>query len=197
MIKKLLFTLFIVQGISQFLHSQDSLLYKTFPVKNGRIMYEKFISVDSVSKDELFKRGKDWALRIYKAQNDTNQIEDKDKGVLAYKGFVTVLFNEPNRRIAAEWNCWQTIKISCRDNKATIVITDLEQRAPSGYGTITSVKIEGMKSKTDSLPRSVFFGKKNKERYWKTELVSLREIDTKIRALIASLEKSLKTNKPD
>lgn len=197
MFKKLLFTLIMIPGMNQFLQAQDPLLYGIFPVNNGKIMYEKNVSIDSVSKDELFKRGRDWALRTYKAQKDTNQIEDKEQGLLTYKGFVTVLFTEPARRVAAEWNCWHTIKILCSDNKTKIIITDLEQRAPSGYGTITSVKIEGIKSKTDSLPKSVFFGKNNKARYWKTELVSLREIDSKIKALIASLEKSLKSDKPD
>ncbi len=197
MIIKSLCTLFVILGVSQFLQAQDSLLYGIFPVNEGRIMYEKTISVDSVHKDELFKRSRAWALNIYKAQKDTSQIEDKDRGLLSYKGFVTVLFNEPGKHIAAEWNCWQNIRISCEDSKAKIIITDLEQRAPSGYGTITSVKIEKIKSKTDSLPKAVFFGKMNKERYWKTELVTLRYIDTKIKALIASFERSLKPVKSD
>lgn len=194
MINKLLFTLIMILGMNQVLQAQDSLLYGIFPVNNGKIMYEKNVPVDSVSKDELFKRGRDWAHKMYKAQKDTNQIEDKEQGLLTYNGFVTVLFNEPARRVAAEWNCWHTIKIICSDNKAKIIITDLEQRAPSGYGTITSVKIEKIKSKTDSLPKSVFFGRNNKVRYWKTELVSLREIDNKLKTLIASLEKSLKSD---
>lgn len=192
MIKKSLGILFALLVISQFLQAQDSLLYGIFPMYDGRIVYQKIISVDSESKDELFRKGRDWAAKFYKVETDTSQIENKVEGLLVYKGFVTVLFDEPGRRIAAEWRCMQIVKILCEDNKATISITDLEQKAPSGYGTLTAVKIEGLKSKTDSLPKSVFFGKNSREKYWKSSIVTLKEIDTKMKALIASLEKSLK-----
>ena len=197
MIKRLLFTFHVIFWMSQFLQAQHALLYGIFPVSNGRIIYEKTISVDSVSKDELFKRGKDWAATVYKAQKDTSQVENQEQGILVYKGFVTASFTKPKTSVAADWYCWQTINIVCSNNKAKITITDLEQRSPSGYASINIVKIEDVKNKTDSLPKSAFFGKNNKERYWKTELVTLKEIDNKIKALIASLEKALKLNKAD
>ena len=186
----------MILGMSQVLQAQDSLLYGVFPVKEGRITYQKIIPVDSVSNSELIRRGREWAVNIYKAKNDTSQIEDKDQGLLTYKGSVTVLFHEPGRRIAAEWNCGQTITLTCRDNKAAIIISDFEQRAPSGYGTITSARMEKMKAKTDSLPNSVFFGKNNKKKYWEAELTACKDLDNKIKTLIASLELSLKAHKP-
>lgn len=195
MIKQLLFTFYLALGMSQFLPAQDTLMYGIFPVNNGRIIYEKNISADSVSKDELFKRSRAWAATIYKAQKDTSQMENQDQGVLVYKGFVTASFTEPKTRVAADWYCWQTIKIVCNDNKVEVTITDLEQRSPSGYASINSVKIEKLKNKTDSLPKSAFFGRNSKERYWKMELTTLREIDNKIKTLISSLEKELKANK--
>ncbi|MEO5996853.1 MAG: DUF4468 domain-containing protein [Chitinophagaceae bacterium] len=192
MIKQLLFTLYLALGMSPFLQAQDTLMYGIFPVSNGRIIYEKTIAVDSVPKDELFKRSKEWAANVYKAQKDTGQIENQDQGILVYNGFVTASFTEPKTRVAADWYCWQTINIVCAENKAKLTITDLEQRSPSGYGSINIVKIEEMKNRTDSIPKSAFFGKNNKARYWKTELVTLKEVDHKIKALIESLEESLK-----
>ena len=197
MIKQMIFSLLVLMEMSLQLHAQHSLLYGIFPVKDGKIIYEKVVPVDSVNKDELFKRSQVWASNAYKTQKDTNQTEDKVLGSLIYKRYITVLFPEPVSKVAVEWNCLHTIKIFCKDNIATIIITDLEQRAPSGYGTITSVRMEALKRKTDSLPKSVFFDKNSRANYWKSELLTLRKIDNKIKTLIASFEKSLKYDKPD
>jgi len=196
MIRKIIFSILVLMEISLQLQAQHTLLYGIFPVKKGRIIYEKVVPVDSANKDELFKRSQLWASNAYKTQKDTNQTEDKILGSLIYKRYLTVLFPEPVSKVAVEWNCLHTIKIFCKDNAATITITDLEQRAPSGYGTITSVRMEALKRKTDSLPKSVFFGKNSRANYWKSELLTLREIDNKIKTLITSFEKSLKDDKP-
>ena len=174
--------------------SEDSLLYKTFPLKGAKIVYEKHITIDSISKEDLLLRAKEWMTNNVK---DTNQVEDKEAGRLNSKGSVVVMFKEPDKKVAAEWNCNYMLQLTCQDNEVTAILTDLEQATPSGYGSLNIVKVEALKNKTDSLPPSVFFGKNNKERYWNAELVALKEIDHQIKTQLASLETALRQGKKE
>lgn len=58
----------------------------TLPVKNGGVYYEKVYNVDSVSKDDLFNRGRIWAVDYFNSAKDVLQIQDKNEGQLTGKG---------------------------------------------------------------------------------------------------------------
>ena len=50
------------------------------------------MTVDSTSKNTLFSRAKNWAISEYNSQKDALQVDDKEGGMLAYKGYFTNLF---------------------------------------------------------------------------------------------------------
>jgi hypothetical protein len=124
--------------------AQDSLLYGFLPMKEGKVTYEKVITVDSALKNDLYNRGKSWALTYYNSQKDALQADDKDAGVLAYKGFFEESFEPPplgKMKIpSVTWQYWETIKVLVKDGKAKIAVSNISIKQS---GTLdTSIPIE-------------------------------------------------------
>src|SRR5258708_24434780 len=120
------FVLFFVPSVS---FTQDSLFHGVFPKKENRVSYEVVITIDSTSKNTLFSRAKNWAINQYNSQKDALQIDDKEAGILAYKGYFSNLFEWPSRMGISpkeEWEYWETFKILFKDNRAKIIITDFK-----------------------------------------------------------------------
>lgn len=80
------------------------------PVKNGRVFYEKTIQFPSVSKQDLFLRGRMWAVNIFKDAKEVLQISDKKVGQLTGKGLF-YLFNDRYHPVDFTFN------IQYKDNK--------------------------------------------------------------------------------
>ena len=178
------------------LNAQDSLLYGIFPLKSGAILYDRNFSATAVNKSQLLPKLKEWASREFKTNMDTIRVNEVGS-VFLFNTYIISLFNEPATNVALQWQCWQTIKITFTESTANIIITNLELKAPSGYGTVTVTKVEDMKNQLDSLPNSSFFGKNNRERYWQTQLVTFKNIDKKIHDVILSFERYFNLKKTD
>jgi hypothetical protein len=111
--------------------SQDSTVALIFPVKEGRVYYEKIFNIDSTSKDELFKRAKLWAISTFNSQKDALQAEDKEIGFLVYDGFFAVPFNEPyvkngDPQTKSSINYIFNFKIYVKENKSKVVLADVQ-----------------------------------------------------------------------
>src|SRR5438477_1445008 len=109
--------------------SKDSLFQGIFPRKDDKVLYEIVVTVDSTSKNTLFSRAKNWAISEYNSQKDALQVDDKEGGMLAYKGYFTNLFEWPPRMGISpkeEWQYWETFKILFKENKVKISITDFK-----------------------------------------------------------------------
>jgi hypothetical protein len=107
-----------------------------FPLKDGKVYYEKIIQVDSVDQSLLHNRAKAWALSYFRSQKDALQTEDKESGILVYKGFYTLAFKGAkikNIETIYEWKVWSTYTILTKDGKAKIINTDVLIDA-EGYG---------------------------------------------------------------
>lgn len=108
---------------------QDTLLYDAFPLIGGKVNYTRVFEVDSVKKNQLFTKIKDWAVNSYKSQKATLQAEDKEAGYIAYKGYLSttliyaggILKGKPYKV-----DVHHTLKFYIKDGKVKIVFTDLE-----------------------------------------------------------------------
>jgi hypothetical protein len=133
--KKLLIGLFLIPAICK---AQDSLLYHVFPLKDGIITYEKIIEIPGVSKDDLYNRAKSWALPFYSSQKDALQTDDKEAGLLAYKGFFSQIFFPPRvMGVKVEYDnreYWEIVKILVKDGKAKIVVSNIHVEVDSKGG---------------------------------------------------------------
>lgn len=64
-------------------------------IKDSAITYSKVIQVDSVNKDMLFQKGRQWFNDAFKSSKDVLQINDKESGELAGKGFMNIPYKYP------------------------------------------------------------------------------------------------------
>ena len=56
--------------------------------KNEPISYTEVVTIDSVSKDELYIRARNWVNDAFRSAKDVIQISDKETGELAGKGLL-------------------------------------------------------------------------------------------------------------
>ena len=62
---------------------------KTFPFQGGKVVYESVFVYDSLTKDQLHFRIKEWATSNFNSQKAALQVDDKEIGFLAY----TLIYN--------------------------------------------------------------------------------------------------------
>lgn len=147
--------------------AQDSLLYKVLPIKEGKVIYEMVIEVDSVNKNDLYLRTKSWGLSAFVSQKDALQLDDKESGIIAYKTFFTTTSSVPFKsfNIITEREFWHLIKIFIKDNKVKIVISDIniKERNQGSITYTTTQSIEEAAYTFDhpaDMPKSPWVGKK-------------------------------------
>jgi hypothetical protein len=122
--------------------AQDSLFQSTLPMKDGKVYYELIFNVDSTSKAQLFARAQQWALGNFNSQKAALQIDDKEQGILAYKGFFSLQYNYPPKmgvKGTADWQYWHLLKILVKDNKVKIIATDFSIKDESTSYAFSSV----------------------------------------------------------
>ena len=87
----MLFTLCIFCKYVQCQEPADSV----FPIKGGEIYFEKLSIIDSLRKEEIFKRVKFWAINALYSQKRALETEDKEGGYIIYKIRYYVPFTYP------------------------------------------------------------------------------------------------------
>ena len=108
--------------------AQDSLLYGIFPVIEGKVNYTQVVELDSLTKDQIFIKIKDWAVQSYKSQKVTLQAEDKDQGYIAYQGYLPIIMTYQAGLLTGskyKVDLYHTLKFFIKDNKLKFVFTDL------------------------------------------------------------------------
>lgn len=80
--------LVLVLSLSRATFAQESGF--SLPTKNGALFYQQVVTVDSVSKGELFDRGRMWAVDYFNSAKDVIQIADKEAGQITGKGIFTL-----------------------------------------------------------------------------------------------------------
>lgn len=146
-----------------------------FPLENGKVLYTGVVKVDStITKDELYKRAKKWFIDNYKSANDVIQMDDKDAGEIIGKGYFEERF-QPAIGAGIDMKIYHIITISIKDGKYKYKITNFTSK-----GTASGITSEA------PLEDHINFDKKNKytDYYLK--------IDSKVKGIIASIEKAMK-----
>lgn len=115
----------------------QKMLLDVLPLKNGIVFYSDVIEVDSIDKDELYKRAKRWFVESYKDANKVIQLDDKDSGEIIGKGSFDALWNATF--VASHVvNVGHTVKIQVKDGKYRYEITDFRVRYVTSSTQYTS-----------------------------------------------------------
>lgn len=165
------------------LFGQDKLL-GILPLKDGKVTYVDVVQVDSISKDELYKRTKRWFIDTYKSAKDVIQLDDKENGEVIGKGFFETYW-QITFYSGQNINVWQTIKVQVKDGRYRYEITDFNVKyyvSPSQYTSATNV----------DMPLETW----NQVREENCKKIYTK-IDAEVQLLIISLEKFVKMQPKD
>jgi len=93
------------------------------PFKDNDIVYEGVVHVPEMSKDDLYKNGKQWFIDSFKNSKNVIQNEDKEEGKIIGKGSIPVYYNS----MTGTNTCRDmiTIQIECKDNRYRYKIYDM------------------------------------------------------------------------
>ena len=162
----------------------DHWLGGIIPMTNGKVTYEEVVPVDSVQKDELYRRAQRWLVNNYRSARDVIQYESAADGEIIAKGFFTVTWVV--FVLAEEVNVYHTISIRCKDGRFKYTITDAIIRYyADGYKNIPGYSVEvGLE---DWL--------RNPSKQHAQNVYS--DIDTRINATVASLKKAMTASSVD
>ncbi len=64
------------------------------PEKDGIVNFEEIIMVDSINKDQLYKRAKLWVINTFKNEKYVTSTDDKELGIIKGTGRFTILKNQ-------------------------------------------------------------------------------------------------------
>jgi hypothetical protein len=136
-------------------------------MKEGKVVYERVIEIEGVSKNELYTRTKNWSLSAFVSQKDALQLDDKEAGVIAYKSFFKIFSSIPFKgtTFSTEREFWHLIRILIKDNKAKIIISNVsvKEKYSGSFDYTSNRPIEEAFYAYDNpveTPKSVWLGKK-------------------------------------
>lgn len=176
-------------------YSQDTLHY-AFSLKDNKVYYERVIEIPGKKKENLYMITKSWGVNNFNSQKDVVQADDKEAGIIAYKFFFKKTFRAPKVlgvENSADWQFWQVMKVYIKDDKAKIIIEDVQLK-DIGFSGYT---IETFKSSTEDYFRRSMMGKGYREKYYAETYRCFKNANIEIIALMDSLEKTLKSGKSD
>ena len=181
--KQLLILPIIVILFSFNVFAQDKLL-GILPLKDGKVTYDGVVQVDSINKDELYKRAKRWFIETYKSAKDVIQLDDKENGEVIGKGFFEIYW-QVTFMSGQNINVWQTMKIQVKDGRYRYEITDFNVKyyvSASQYSSGANIDspLEAWNKGRDDNSKKIY-----------------TKIDTEVKSLISSLEKFVRTPPKD
>jgi len=153
-------------------YTQNKLL-DILPLKDGKINYTSVLEVDGIPKEELYNRANYWLMNSEDYQNEIISTDDKNEQITG-KGSFKKLWG-PNDYPELYVDVLQTFRFQFRNGRYQYSITNFIVKKP---GTETQLEIYKMKNKK--------FIKYNKSFY--------KRIDTQIKKIINSLEKTMTLN---
>jgi Domain of unknown function (DUF4468) with TBP-like fold len=116
-------------------HSQEP-AEGVFSLKDGTIYYEKIITLDSTTKENIYIAVKSWGVNAFKSQKDVLQADEKEIGLIAYKYWFAETFNavlEAGKTVSFDWKYYSTLKIFIKNDKVKIVVQDIELKNQDDY----------------------------------------------------------------
>jgi hypothetical protein len=102
-------------------------------IQETNLSFSKVINTDSIGKDAIYAKVKEWFAINYNSAKDVIQMDDKEAGILTGKG--TVEYSHGG----AGYLCYDgyidyNIKIQVKDNRLKVELTDFIHRVQIGHG---------------------------------------------------------------
>lgn len=161
-----------------------------FPIKDGKIYYEKLIVVDSLTKDEIFKRVKFWAVNELHSQKRALETEDKEEGYIIYKTGYDVPFTNPSissgKEFPGTWAINCILKFEIKDFKTRVTLFDFELPG-AGVFRILNFK-EDYENDVKKYPS---LNKKYREKYYNAVRKTFIEANKQANNILESINKAL------
>jgi hypothetical protein len=116
------------------LHAQNNhrFLIDSFP------KYEGVVTIDSIPKDELYRKIREWVSLNYNSSNDVIQYEDANDASLIVKGTHKYIVGsyDPNIEISTTCAVDHTLQVECREGrfKVSLELVKMESHIP-GIGS--------------------------------------------------------------
>lgn len=159
--------------------SAQEIILGIFPGKEGKITYTGVVYPDSIAKDELYRRAKQWFVNTYTSANAVLQMEDKDAGQIIGKGYFTSLWKltfYANQAV----DVYHTINIQMKDDKYRYEITDFRVK----YDTEASQYISA---------RHVDMPLEDWKMKGKNTDAFFVDVDSQVKEIISSINKAMNT----
>ncbi len=178
------FTLMLVMDV----FGQDEMPKMPIDEETKTITYSEVINVDSsITKSELYSRGREWFAKAYKSSTDVIQMEDRESGKIIGKALM-VVYHKALGMALESGQINYTISLYCKDGRYKYEVTDFIHTSNYESGRVKT-SCDRMTSETRKMYRKVYT-------YY------LIQLDENIRGLIADLKnsmnvKSTKKNKDD
>jgi hypothetical protein len=89
---------------------------------SGKIVYEGVVQVPGASKQELYMRAQEWAVKTFRSAKDVLQVQDASGGRLIAKA----CYEKPYYILASRFvnYFWHTVKVDVKDGRYRYEITD-------------------------------------------------------------------------
>lgn len=175
---------------SMVLFAQDPELEKIFPMKEGKVFYEKVISLDSVKGNEIFTRAKQWAVQ--NGSKDYALQAEPQTGSVSTTGKVSKMISQAvamrKDSIKTEWIYSYDIGVLTKDNRTKITIDNIRF---TGLTPGNPMTVENYKAQMESLYKGIL-NKNQRERHYASVYKSFGEVDNHIKALIQNFESFVK-----
>lgn len=174
---KALLPFFFASMIHLHSYSQDSV-----------ITYTAVVKVDNTSKDELYLRAREWLNAAFKGSLVVLQINDREMGELAVKGYFTI---EAHPKILGikpyePLDCWFTGNIWVKDGKYKFRFTDFTPKSllPDSFEEDLGV----LTTSGECPAKWHAIGKKTTNELWKS---SKEEVNSYMEKIITDLKRAM------
>ena len=119
------------------IYSQTDSVSTDLPYIDGKIVYEKVVTVNGIKKDIIYATAKKWIVDSFIDKNTFNQTsiiktEDKEVGQIIGKGYKRSIFFEDNptqqqKMMGTLFNLFFFVQIDCKDEKFRIRFYELKR----------------------------------------------------------------------
>lgn len=115
--------------------SQDT-INRVFPGENGKVKYTEVVKIDSVSKQILYARAKQYFVENYNSANAVIQLQDETNGEIIGKGFFEESIKYRTGAYATG-KIHHTVKISVKDGRYKYEVYDIRvESLPTAFDKI-------------------------------------------------------------
>jgi len=157
--------LLIFSSLTFSIFGQNKLL-DILPIQDGIVTYTGIVQVDSISKNTLYLRAKQWFVKTYKSAKDVIQLDDKENGEITGKGNFQISYYTRDSYIN------HTVSIYVKEGRYKYIITQF-----------TYADNQGDKFAIENFPQS-----------WAGKKKLYTKIDEEANNIIGSIGKAVKTN---